>query len=683
MSSAFRKAFGPRASVVSPEMNNRSKLKKLWTRPMQQETICLLPPLAHKPAPPARQPTTSTHQNGGSPLAHKPAPARQPTTSTHQNGGSPLAHKPAPAGQPTTSTQQNGGSPLAHKPAPPARQPTTSTHQNGGSPLAHKPAPPARQPTTSTHQNGGSPLAHKPAPPARQPTTSTHQIGGSLCHPSVKPQLSNLEIHQMNVSKERPGTSKQSNLLKCIFGKEKVEPLSPADALMLHGQKLTDFERNEIIGYPEIWYLGLNADKIAGSVYNPYNSGYDNEGGHYIKVAHDHIAYRYEVLDVIGQGSFGQVLKCLDHKTDEMVALKIIRRNERINKLAGVEVLILNALREKDKDDSFNVVHMKEFFVFRNHLCITFELLGSSLYDLLKKRHHQGFCKTLVQRFARSLLECLQVLHKEKIVHCDLKPENILLCPGNKFDTKVTDFGCGCFEDERILTYVGSRWYRAPEVILRQPYDSAIDMWSFGCVIAELYTGQPILTGKNELDQLASILEVLGVPPTDFTQESEIWENLFDSKGMPKMVVFPKRYPSTRPLASILRTTDATFLDFLRRCLTWDPKKRMTAKEAMQHKWIVECCLKNPRQQQREPKHSTGKNKTETPLLKTAEKGLLQQQEKKVLINKGGPSKKVVLVPGSGPSSGLSCEPKRGQPQKLFPKNSGLKRWTRQRSSKP
>ncbi|XP_051951381.1 dual specificity tyrosine-phosphorylation-regulated kinase 4-like [Xyrauchen texanus] len=459
--------------------------------------------------------------------------------------------------------------------------------------------------------------------------------------------------------------------------------LTLPDALTLYGQKLTDFERNEIMGYPEIWYLGLKALKIAGSIYNGCNSGYDNEGGHYIKVAHDHVAYRYEVLDEIGQGTFGQVLKCLDHKTNEMVALKIVRCNERINKLAMVEVQILDTLREKDKDNSNNVIHMKEFFFFRNHLCITFELLGPSLYDLLKKRHHQGFCKTLVHRFACSLLECLQMLHNEKIAHCDLKPENILLCPGDHFDTKVTDFGCSSYENERVLTYVGSRWYRAPEVILRQPYDTAIDMWSFGCVIAELFTGRPVITGKNELDQLASIMEVLGVPPTYFTEESEIWEKYFDSKGMPKIVIFPKRHPRTRPLASILRTTDPTFLDFLRRCLTWDPKKRMTPEEAMQHKWIVDGCIKNPSQQRREQKHSTGKNITEIPLLKTAENGRLQQQVKKDLINNRGPSKEVVSVPDSGPLAGPSNEPNQGQPQKICPRNGLLKRLTSKRLSKP
>lgn len=84
---------------------------------------------------------------------------------------------------------------------------------------------------------------------------------------------------------------------------------------------------------------------------------------------------------------------------------------------------------------------------------------------------------------------CLKLLRKVKIVHCDLKPENILLKSANKSAIKVIDFGSSCFEHERIYTYIQSRFYRSPEVILGIPYDMAIDMWSFGCILAELYTG--------------------------------------------------------------------------------------------------------------------------------------------------------------------------------------------------
>ena len=128
--------------------------------------------------------------------------------------------------------------------------------------------------------------------------------------------------------------------------------------------------------YPEIWYLGLDAAKVDGDDNAGQNSGYDDDNGSYIKVMHDHIAYRYEILEVIGKGSFGQVIRAIDHKTNDQIAIKIIRNKKRFHQQALVEVKILEHLTKRDKDCNHNVIHMLDFFYFRNHLCITFELLG-------------------------------------------------------------------------------------------------------------------------------------------------------------------------------------------------------------------------------------------------------------------------------------------------------------------
>jgi len=101
---------------------------------------------------------------------------------------------------------------------------------------------------------------------------------------------------------------------------------------------------------------------------------------------------------------------------------------------------------------------------------------------------------------------------KENIIHCDLKPENILLKNPNKSGIKIIDFGSSCFTQEQIYTYIQSRFYRAPEIILGIRYTSAIDIWSFGCILAELYSGYPIFPGENENDQLGLIIEICGVP---------------------------------------------------------------------------------------------------------------------------------------------------------------------------
>uniref|UniRef100_A0A3P9M5T1 dual-specificity kinase n=1 Tax=Oryzias latipes TaxID=8090 RepID=A0A3P9M5T1_ORYLA len=368
-------------------------------------------------------------------------------------------------------------------------------------------------------------------------------------------------------------------------------PMSPSEALNNFQERLTEFEQEEINAYAEVWFLGLGSQKIEGSQGAPHNSGYDDEHGSYIRVLHDHIAYRFEVLEVIGKGSFGQVLKCLDHKTNELVAIKMIRNKKRFHHQALVELKILEVIKKKDKDNLHNVIHMKEYFYFRNHLCISFELLGVNLFELIKKNNFQGFSLALIRRFAHALLRCLQMLHKEKIIHCDLKPENILLSQRGPGNIKVVDFGSSCYEQQRVYTYIQSRFYRSPEVILGHPYSMAIDMWSLGCILAELHTGYPLFPGESEVEQIACIMEVLGMPPNDFVQSASRRKLFFDSKGNPRNITNSKgkkRRPNSKELSAALKTTDPLFLEFIKGCLTWDPTKRMTPDEGLQHQWILE-----------------------------------------------------------------------------------------------
>ncbi|XP_026168234.1 dual specificity tyrosine-phosphorylation-regulated kinase 4 isoform X2 [Mastacembelus armatus] len=395
---------------------------------------------------------------------------------------------------------------------------------------------------------------------------------------------------------DKVSVSRNSKIISNKVEKEKTYegqrlPMSPTVALMNFQERLTEFEQEEIMDYAEIWFLGLGSQKIEGSQGAPQNSGYDDEHGSYIRVLHDHIAYRFEVLEVIGKGSFGQVLKCLDHKNNELVALKIIRNKKRFHHQALVELKILDVIKRKDKDNLHNVIHMKEYFYFRNHLCISFELLGVNLYELIKKNNFQGFSLALIRRFAHALLKCLQMLYREKIIHCDLKPENILLSQRGPGNIKVVDFGSSCYEQQRVYTYIQSRFYRSPEVILGQPYSMAIDMWSLGCILAELYTGYPLFPGESEVEQIACIMEILGMPPNDFVQSASRRRLFFDSKGNPRNITNSKgkkRRPNSKDLSAALKTNDALFLDFVKRCLTWDPTKRMTPDEGLQHEWILE-----------------------------------------------------------------------------------------------
>lgn len=367
-------------------------------------------------------------------------------------------------------------------------------------------------------------------------------------------------------------------------------PLTPDEALRLYEKKLTAYERTEIKWYEQIWYLGLDACKIHGERGRSQNCGYDDSSGNYNKVLHDHIEYRYEILEVIGKGSFGQVIRALDHKTKKQVAIKIIRNKKRFHHQALVEVDILGYLKRDDEKDTYNVIQMLDHFYFRYHLCISFELMSLNLYELIKKNNYQGFSLNLIRRFANSLLKCLRYLKRLGIIHCDLKPENVLLQQRGSSSIKVIDFGSSCLTNQKVYTYIQSRFYRSPEVILGLSYDTAIDMWSLGCILAELYTGCPLFPGENEVEQLACLMEVLGAPSEKLLRLAKRRGLFFDSKGNPRCITNSKgrkRIPGSKTLTMVLRCNDPLFIDFISRCLEWNPRRRMTPERAQRHEWIL------------------------------------------------------------------------------------------------
>lgn len=369
-------------------------------------------------------------------------------------------------------------------------------------------------------------------------------------------------------------------------------PMTPAQALKRHREYLSQHEQGEILDYPEVWYLGNKANKLMNTKSsNSNNYGYDDDRGDYHVVTHDHLAYRFEVLSALGKGSFGQVSRVFDYKKNCICAVKIIRNKKRFHHQALIEVKLLQYIKERDPHDHANIVHMSESFYFRNHLCISFELLSINLYELVKNNNFQGLSLGLIRRFAVQMLTALRALRKLRIIHCDLKPENVLLRQPNKSGIKIIDLGSSCFEDERVYTYIQSRFYRSPEVILGLPYDTAIDMWSFGCILAELYTGYPLFPGENEMEQLGCIMEVFGTPPKEIIDTSNRKKMFFDSQGQPRIVPNSrgkKRRPSTKDLATVLSCNDKSFVNFLKGCLRWDRRNRFKPEDAIQHEWILE-----------------------------------------------------------------------------------------------
>ncbi|KAJ9353838.1 hypothetical protein DTO027B9_5051 [Paecilomyces variotii] len=454
-------------------------------------------------------------------------------------------------------------------------------------------------PSPSTTDSGGTEVSHNRS--ASSILSPVHKILSSAksssalrqrpLDPNVDPDDLAAEEEMRRLGSKRKDFETAAKQLDELHRRASPkERVSPGQALKM--ASLNIFERGEIIDFKDIYFCGTQkAKKHVGDLKSQSaNFGYDDDRGDYNIVIGDHLAYRYEVVDVLGKGSFGQVVRCVDHKTGGLVAVKIIRNKKRFHQQALVEVNILQKLKEWDPHRRHSVVNFTQSFYFRGHLCISTELLGMNLYEFIKAHDFRGFSLKLIRTFTKQLLSTLILLQSKKVIHCDLKPENILLVHPMRPEIRVIDFGSSCFEHEKVYTYIQSRFYRSPEVILGMSYGLPIDMWSLGCILAELYTGYPIFPGENEQEQLACIMEVFGPPEKHLIEKSTRKKLFFDSLGKPRLTVSSKgrrRRPSSKDLKQALKCDNEPFLDFVAGCLRWDPSRRLSPTDALNHEFIT------------------------------------------------------------------------------------------------
>ena len=473
---------------------------------------------------------------------------------------------------------------------------------------SHKPSTKSSTLSTSVtktqgHKSFDKPLASKIVPKLHLSINNSRDSKDFST--ALTSSRSNLKAGQssLNTSRILKDSNSRQSITKRPQSKEvdsklSTFPMSSSAALRIFKSHLTLWEQGEILDHSQIYYIGQKSCKVKS--FNGANNGFDDERNDYKAQIGDHIAYRYEIIQVLGKGSFGQVFKVMDHKNKEFQALKIIRNKARFHQQGAVEVKVLQMLKNLDREDKNHVIHIKEAFCFRDHLCITFEILSINLYELLKSNGFNGLSLSLIQRFTFQLLSGLKLAKDQKIIHCDLKPENILLKQSNKSCIKIIDFGSSCFEDQRVFSYIQSRFYRAPEIILGLPYSSAIDMWSLGCILVELYTGVPLFPGENELDQLLCMMEVLGLPPESLMKTASRTKIFFDNENRPKIVPNSrgkKRFPGSKHLNDVILGTDKNFQDFVARCLEWNPLMRLTPEQGLAHCWIkaIDNVLVTPR----------------------------------------------------------------------------------------
>lgn len=370
------------------------------------------------------------------------------------------------------------------------------------------------------------------------------------------------------------------------------------------------------------------------------NGGADNEQSNLIISVNDVLVNdpggrSYRVSAMLGEGTFGQVVKCEDSKTKKWVAVKVIKNNPAYHNQAVVELGLLQMLNAADKDDTGHIVRLIDNFAHKNHLCLVFEMLGMNLYEFIKANSFRGMSCSLVKAITKQMLEAMVILRDTNVIHCDLKPENVLFVRSGTSAIKLIDFGSACMDMQTIYSYVQSRFYRSPEVLLGLPYDASIDMWSLGCIIAELFIGLPVFPGQTQHNQVARIVKLLGLPdarmldratpnirkffnaphdplPIDedgsgkgkkcevyslksakqFARETNTEEvqskKYFNGEKLDDILL---QYPFKRSLDSEGRATELktreSLLHFLKGLLRWEPHLRWTPKQALDHPFIT------------------------------------------------------------------------------------------------
>ncbi|PAV18773.1 kinase [Pyrrhoderma noxium] len=608
-----------------------------------------------------------------------PASARSPRRGQTGQGTTPLldpysqlqqmsSQSPGNAYSPTSAVYQQYSSPpelsAASPYQPPQQQASVKPEARSpplGSPFAGQrtlPPPPAQTssqyhypmdttspgPSQSSQGAGQHQYASQSSMPLRQ-TVSTpntplsyqhaQQLGQAQYH--TMPQEDSMAI-ETSVHKRRASGFKRvrdSRDLKPYVNNQPAgrrqdangQYLSPLRQLTTH---ITDTYH---ICNPQFHYESAsNPRRVLTKPSKPvHNDGFDNEDYDYILYVNDCLGSdqnKYLILDVLGQGTFGQVVKCQNMKTHEIVAVKVVKNKPAYFNQSMMEVTILELLNGQcDPHDEHHILRLRDSFIHKNHLCLVFELLSSNLYELIKQNQFQGLSTQLVKVFTAQLLDALSILKDARLIHCDLKPENILLKSLQSPTIKVIDFGSACHERQTVYTYIQSRFYRSPEVLLGIPYSAAIDMWSLGCIAVELFLGLPLFPGTSEYNQITRIVEMLGLPPSYMLdmgkQSGHFFDQYMDHFGQKKYKLKSieqysrerntqeqpgKQYFKATTLPDIINSAPmpsfksssksghevekelmnrAAFIDFCQGLLNLDPLQRWTPQQARMHPFIT------------------------------------------------------------------------------------------------
>ncbi|KAJ1653593.1 cyclin-dependent kinase 5 [Dispira simplex] len=291
---------------------------------------------------------------------------------------------------------------------------------------------------------------------------------------------------------------------------------------------------------------------------------------------------KYQKIEKLGEGTYGIVYKAQNRETGEVVALKRIRLDKEEEGVPCTAIREISLLKELKHP---NIVKLHDVLHTEKKLTLVFEHLDSDLKKFIDSCNGE-LDYQVVKRFMYQLLQGLAYCHQRRVLHRDLKPQNLLI--NKRGQLKLADFGLARAFGIPVRSYsyeVVTLWYRAPDVLMESTqYSTTIDLWSAGCIFAEMSSGRPLFTGNNPSDQLVKIFKVLGTPT------SETWPGMTSLKGY--RPDFPT-YPPT-DLCQYVPKLDAQGVDLLARLLRYVPEERLSAEQALRHEFFNDMAISSP-----------------------------------------------------------------------------------------
>jgi len=290
---------------------------------------------------------------------------------------------------------------------------------------------------------------------------------------------------------------------------------------------------------------------------------------------------KYVKIDKLGEGTYGIVYRAKNRETGQIVALKRIRldsEDEGVPCTAIREISLLKELKHPNIVSLFDVIHTEK------KLTLVFEFCDLDLKKYMDQ-HNSIISKNTMKSFLYQLLRGVAFCHEKRVLHRDLKPQNLLI--NKKGELKLADFGLARSSGIPVRSYsheVVTLWYRPPDVLMgSRNYSTSIDIWSAGCIFAEMVTGRPLFPGSNANDQLLRIFKKLGTP----TEES--WPEV---KQLPDFKDDFPRYP-TISLKTLVPGLDEDGYNLLEQMLRYNPNERVSAEKAMRHPYFSDVILPN------------------------------------------------------------------------------------------